>query len=136
MTTWTATIPLLPLSKGNEHRIGLKAGTAKRRIVNSEKANAFLANARLFLQASVRPEPPIADNEKLAVMVGVRYPNYLHDLDIELVKDALQYAGIVPNDSQFREQHAYADDEVGEPEIRIVIERIGLLPWEPKRGRR
>jgi hypothetical protein len=120
---------MAPVSKGNAHSIQWRG--AKRRIVNSDKAHAFMYAATLWF----RTHPPpfkIDPNDKLSLCVSIAYPNYKQDADIELVADALQESGIVPNDRQFREKHVYVEDETRFQQTVVAIHVIGVLPWKSK----
>lgn len=134
MTTWTCTIPLAPVSMKNSRRIAYvksKGGTTRTMVIKSKDAAHFAETALLYVKASGRG-PKFTEDDKLRLTCAVRYPNYLRDLDIELVKDVLQDAGVIPNDRQIREVHAVADDQVGDPATVITLERIGIVPWRKR----
>ncbi len=127
--TWSIELPLCPEAKGNSRRI-LRASTGRRFIAKGEKAETFTRTAVLLMRA--HHPSPFTQDDKLALWVLVRYPNYKRDLDISLICDALELAGVIPNDRQIRQIEAEAEDETGEPRIRIRLTRMGPLPWKSK----
>lgn len=126
---WRCTIPLAPCSMKNSRRLVFTGHTP--RLIKSEAAQQFERDAGRFFRA-MRPNLPFRPTDKLALTCIVRYADYRRDLDIELVKDVLQAAGVIPNDKQIRRVSAEAMDSVGEPQTIIELERIGQLPWKPK----
>ena len=126
---WTCQLPLDPPGKGNAHAIGRNG-----KIYSGRGVGEFKKNAIMMIRTDSLPA--FALNAKLKLDVRIRYPNYKRDLDIELIADVLQLAGVVHNDRQFRIKHAESEDEVGEPMIWITITEVGVLPWKPKVGKR
>lgn len=128
---WSIELLLCPEAKGNSRRILRRGRAGRLMIAKSAKAEGFVRAAAIFM-ANNRPPEPFRRGDKLALYVSVRYPDYRRDLDVSLIKDALQQARITPNDSHIREEHSIAEDEIGEPRIRIRLTRIGTLPWKSK----
>ena len=97
-----------------------------------KKAQTFMESAITMIRAQGRPSP-FDHTDKIKIWCTVRYPDYRRDFDIELIKDALEKAGVVPNDRQIRAYgDSEAEDEVGEPRIRIRLTAVGPLPWKSK----
>ncbi len=122
---WEITLPLCPEAKGNSRRATQWGG-----FIKSKKADAFMGSAAVIIRA--KGGSPFAHNDKIGMCVVIRYPDYRRDLDVSLIMDALERGGIVNNDRQIRYIEAYAQDEVGEPRIRIKLVCLGKLPWKPK----
>lgn len=126
--TWSIELPLCPEAKGNVHKL-----TGKR-IYNTGKGARFLLDAVTLMRA--KGNGPFSTKDKLSLWVQIRYPNYRRDVDVELIKDALEKAYIIPNDRQIRKIDVEAEDEIGEPRIRLRLTRIGELPWVSKSKKR
>jgi len=128
--TWSIELPLCPESKSNSGRQFVNRRTGKPFKAKSEQACTFMRDAVMHLRA-YRPAP-FDRNDMIRADIVVRYPNHRRDFDVELVYDAIQKAGILPNDRQIREKYGRAEDETGEPRIRIKLTKIGTLPWQSK----
>lgn len=99
----------------------------------SQKGKVFLKNSVMFFKSVPPPSPPITNREKIALIVLVKYADYRRDVDASLIEDALERAGILPNDRQFRWKLTTATDEVGGPKgamFSVTLVRIGELPWK------
>ena len=95
-----------------------------RGMVKHPKAVAF---ERDFL-AQVPPSAKLGLGSKtrpLRVNIGVYYPSWRQDVDVALVYDCLQAAGVVSNDRWIREQHVYgAQIDNKNPRVEITVEEI------------
>lgn len=127
---WEITLPLCPESKGNSRQVVTRGKNGPPMIIKSAKARQFTGTAAVIMRG--KGGSPFVYDDKLSLWVLVRYPNYRRDLDISLIMDALQDAGIINNDRQIRHFGAIAEDEVGEPLTRIKLVCLGKLPWKPK----
>lgn len=91
----------LPSMK-NQRQIA-RAGRGGRPIlIKSKKARAYEQIALRQIPHNVR----VNTLHDVALTVYVYYPNRRHDVDIELLCDILQKAGVVKNDRQFRVKHS------------------------------
>lgn len=126
---WTCTIPLAPVSMKNNYRIILSGN--RRAIKLTPEAEAIKNTFVVFMRSAGRGGP-IGKDDKLRAVFLIRYPNYRRDVDVALIMDALQDARIIDNDRQIREITAIAQDQTGDPETQIRLERIGQLPWRIK----
>jgi Holliday junction resolvase RusA-like endonuclease len=128
---WSITLPLCPEAKGNSRQIVRRGKAGRSMIVKSAKAQAFIGTAALIIRGSLN-RSPFASDDKIGMWVMIRYPDYRRDLDVSLIMDALERGGIINNDRQIRMIEAIAEDEVGEPRVRIKLRCLGKLPWKPK----
>ena len=134
LTEFLCVIHRHPEAKGNARRIG-RIGKSGRIISRKSKnAEEFMMQAILEIQqqAAGRTFRPEA---KLGLRCSVQYPDYRHDLDISLVMDALECAGVIWNDRQIREIVATAADNKGSF-TTVLVQDIGELPWKPTSKRR
>lgn len=129
MNEWTCTIPIAPYSMKNSRRILMRGN--RRIIALSDEAQAA-KNAMILLMRACGRGCAFLPEDKVRAVFLMRYPDYRRDVDPALILDALQDAGIIPNDRQIREITAIAQDATGEPETQIRLERIGQLPWRNK----
>lgn len=113
----------------NNYRIVMRG--KKRGIVLTPEAQANKNAMAMFMRSSGKGCAFLPE-DKVRAVVLVRYKDNRRDVDVSIVMDALQDAGIVPNDRQIREITAIAQDQTGEPETQIRLERIGQLNWRPK----
>lgn len=66
-----------------------------------------------------------SETQFLRLNVNVFYPDWTHDVDIELLCDCLQFAGVVSNDRWIREKHVYgAQIDPKNPRVEIQLEEI------------
>jgi Holliday junction resolvase RusA-like endonuclease len=101
--------------------------------VKSDEARKFQKDALLLLKTTGKGDIFHA-NIKIQMIATTRHRDYKRDLDLELVKDCLQGAGIIANDRQIRREVFEVTDDVGEPYIDITLIAIGVLPWQSKAG--
>lgn len=71
-----------------------------------------------------------AENDLIRMTCYVRYSSFRKDMDLELVKDCLQLAKIVPNDKMIFEEDFVRDQKTGKPEILITLRKIGVASWK------
>jgi hypothetical protein len=80
-----------------------------------------------------KPDTPFDEWDRLILTCRIRYPNFLRDLDCELICDVLEKARIIPNDRQIREKHYFADDEgIDNPHLEIWLEAKGDVAWKKR----
>lgn len=60
----------------------------------------------------------------LRSIVTVFYSSWRSDVDLAIIYDCLQHAGIVTNDRWIREKHEYAEVDAKNPRVEIDIEEI------------
>lgn len=127
---WTCTIPCAPASKHNSRRIRRHGRFTS--IALSEEGEAFMQQAILEFKCGGSAHPRIAPTDKIEMHCRIRHTDYRRDLDVQLVKDALQVAGVIPNDRQIRVEHNEIVDDKGSPETHVVLYIVGKLPWKPR----
>lgn len=98
---------------------------------SNDKATTFKTAAMWLLKARCL-NSPFSKQDKLKLTCEIRFDSYRADEDIQLLKDALQRSGVIHNDRQIREVHTTVLDAKGPPRIRLKVERIGRLPWDPR----
>lgn len=64
--------------------------------------------------------------EPLAASIKVFYPSRRSDLDVALVLDCLQSAGVIANDRYIVEQHLFSAVDRVHPRVEIEIRRVEL----------
>lgn len=107
---------------------------------NSKIKGRFLSkDARIFknvAQAQMKSNGVWANSSRFGVMdlvkmrCRVRYSTFRKDMDLELVKDCLQYAGIIPNDKLIFEEEFIREQKAGTPRIDITLTKIGTAGWK------
>lgn len=97
---WTQTIYGEPASKANSRRIVYTRGRV--RSIKSRKAIGYVA---AFCAQAAKLAVPITCDVVLTVRIW--YASRRPDLDVALIMDCLQRAGIIKNDRQVVEIHAY-----------------------------
>jgi Holliday junction resolvase RusA-like endonuclease len=98
---YRCTIPLAPVSMKNRRRIVLHRG--RWRSVKSDRALAYVEVAVPCMTAAIPagvPRPMFPRGARLLVMIRATYPNNRPDLDVEIVYDCLEKAGVIHNDRQ------------------------------------
>jgi Holliday junction resolvase RusA-like endonuclease len=115
---WQAVITGEPASKSNSRKLVHIQG--RTRFIKSEKALAW-TSAALWQLKTGKPAEPFTG--RLGIDCRVFYATERPDLDVTLVYDALQKAGIVKNDRLFREQHNFHFIDKQNPRVEVVIFR-------------
>lgn len=119
-------------------RIASKANSRKNRRGHSGKSDEATAFCDLAIPTirSAANGHRFAPTDKLQGIAYVRYESYQPDTDVELVWDCLERAGVVPNDRQIRIKYIEAVDDIGPGRVRVVLRKVGTLPWtpQPKKG--
>lgn len=89
------------------------------------------AKVRQFERDFLLQVPPEAkkrlgsSKEPLRAIITVYYPSWRQDLDLSVVYDLLQTAGVVSNDRWIRQKFEYAEAvDPQNPRVEIEIERI------------
>lgn len=128
---WHCTIPLAPVSMKNSRVAIIRDG--KPAFVKSMEAQSYMKTACLWLNAG-RPDVPFSENDRLRLTCVVRYPwpvrpQWVRDVDVSIVCDALEESGVIPNDKQIRELSVKATDDHGEPFTQITLEVVGEVFW-------
>jgi hypothetical protein len=122
---WWIRLPLAPESKANSRK-PMKRGRYIRWEL-SDKAKAFVNESIARIKTKGKPSP-FEPDDRIAMVCTVRYPDFRHDLDCELVCDVLQTAGIIHNDRQLRAKWLFADDQTkGPPYTRVAHCAIGTV---------
>lgn len=111
-----------PPRKSNSRVIVTNRRTGKPMVIKSKEARDWVAAALLEIPQEARLGLGSLD-EPLAVTYRVFYKTRLPDLSIELIKDALEKAGVISNDRYIYEDHAYKHFSKDEPGVLVYIER-------------
>jgi Holliday junction resolvase RusA-like endonuclease len=112
-----ADIPGELASKANSRMVARRKGK-KPWVIKSPKARAWLRGAVLILGARRPPEPLEGE---LILHARIWYQTERPDLDVSLLCDALQLAGIIGNDRQIREQHLTHSIDRANPRISLKL---------------
>tara|TARA_R110000824_G_scaffold17145_15_gene70091 strand:+ start:1237 stop:1617 length:381 start_codon:yes stop_codon:yes gene_type:complete len=115
--SWIQLIQGEPASKSNSRRLVQIGG--KPRVIKSKKALDYCKN---FERQVKPPAEPIVGDVKLSVTIW--YKTRRPDLDPSLIMDLLQKVGVIQNDRQIKEIHAFHALDKEEPRALIAIEKL------------
>lgn len=118
MSVIKAKITGWPPSKANSRRL-IRPGL----VIKSDKALLWSEQA---LWALKKHQGAFKGNQPLKLTLIVYYENWRPDLDIELVCDVLQKAGVIDNDRNIVEKHVYRRHDRNFPKTEIIIESLAL----------
>ena len=119
MTSWRATILGNLCSKSNSRRLVRNGGIP--RFIKSPEALAWTHAALLQLQAKRPPQPIEGD---VALWADVFYTSRRPDLDVSLLQDVLQAAGVIKNDRQIVQIHAGKYVDAANPRVVVEVEPL------------
>ncbi len=106
-------------SKSNQRRL-VRFG---RRIASIKSAKALSYLERfLWTVRSAAPRQPYAGD--VALWASVYYASRRPDLDVALLQDCIQRAGIIKNDRQVRELHAWGYLDAARPRVEFKLTAI------------
>ena len=100
-------------SKSNSRRI-VNHGKYPR-IIKSAKALAYEQSALLQIKAQYRARQPLKNS--IILELHIYYASRRPDLDVSLIQDIFEHAGIYKNDRQVVEIHAYKYLDVKNPRL-------------------
>ena len=132
----TGTISLNPVSVAfvilgqvpslkNSRPIRRNRKTGKPFSARSDEAQRYIADFGLSVPLEYRNIGLGGPNKALLrAIVTVFYSSWRSDLDLAIVYDCLQHAGIVSNDRWIREKHEYAEVDPNNPRVEIVLEEM------------
>lgn len=86
-------------------------------VIKSKPAMQFEKD---FAKQVARPKE--AYEGPVALLVAVWYEDRRRDLDISLLQDCIQKAGIIKNDRQIIEIHAYRGIDKKQPRVQFLLE--------------
>jgi Holliday junction resolvase RusA-like endonuclease len=115
--SWIQLIQGEPASKANSRRLVQIGG--KPRVIKSKKALDYCKN---FEQQAKPPAEPIVGDVKLSVTIW--YKTRRPDLDPSLIMDLLQKVGVIQNDRQIKEIHAFHALDKEDPRALVAIEKL------------
>lgn len=124
MFSFKATVQGQLMSKSNSRRLvmfGRRPASIK-----SAKANAFTES--FILQSKAWDKKGWPYQGDVILTARVYYASRRPDLDIELLKDCLQRAGVIANDRQVKEQHAFWFLDKINPRVDFWLESRVELP--------
>lgn len=113
---WSKEVLGEPASKSNSRRLVRVRGIP--RVIKSEKAIKY---KKLFL-SQVSEDHPIEGDIELGVVVW--YATRRPDLDVSLIMDLLQEAGVIVNDRQIKIIKAYHQIDKENPRSFIGVRRL------------
>lgn len=116
-TSWQQTIDGEPTNKSNSRKI-VKFGNMPR-LIKSDKARAYV---KIFMSQVKPPNEPIEGDVRLRVKIW--YGSRRQDLDVSLIMDLLEKSGVIKNDRQVKEIHAYHALDKENPRSTIRIEKL------------
>lgn len=99
-------------------------GWGRGRSWKNPKAVKFEKDFLLQVPPEVRQLGLGSDKTPLRANVSVYYPSWRQDVDVEIVWDLLQKAGVVSNDRWIREKHIYGHVDKDNPRVEIRLEEI------------
>ena len=117
--TWAfaATVPGQLGSKSNSRRIVPRGGRFA--VIKSQDALDYVATFARFVP---RPKAPFAGPVRLTVRAF--YKDNRRDLDTALLHDCLQNQGVILNDRQIKELHAYRLLDRLNPRVEFELEEL------------
>lgn len=93
--------------------------------IKSEDALGFFAKVRDAFWVAVAEQTINAGSVpmkgRLVLTATVYYPSLRSDLDVELLKDSLQAAGLIENDRWIREEHLVAEVDRERPRVEFTV---------------
>jgi len=107
-------------SKSNSRRIVNYGG--KPRLIKSQKALDYEASALIQLKPQLRDHKMFEGYLRLEVHVW--YQSKRPDLDITLIQDTLEHAGVYKNDRQVVEIHAFKYWDKERPRIIVRVSEV------------
>ncbi len=107
-------------SKSNSRRLVLRGKHP--RIIKSEKALNYEQSA--MLQIKMQRGLPETLEGAISAEFHVYYASRRPDLDVSLIQDVLQKAGIYKNDRQIVELHAFKYIDKNNPRVLIKINEV------------
>ena len=114
---WSQEIKGEPASKSNSRRLIRVKGKA--RVIKSEKALRYKEE---FLSQVKALEDPLEGDVEFGVVVW--YATRRPDLDVSLIMDLLQDAGVIKNDRQIKIIRAYHQLDKENPRVVIGLRRM------------
>ena len=106
-------------SKSNSRRIVNWGG--RPRIIKSQKALDYVASS--LPQIARQKKHPMLENY-LSMEIHVWYKSKRPDLDVSLIQDVLQEAGVYKNDRQIVEIHAFKYWDKEKPRVLVRIHEV------------
>lgn len=115
------TIKGQPPRKSNDRRIVVNRRTGKPMSIKSKAALEWVEYALRTIPAEAR-QGVGSPTQPLCITYFVRYRTRAADLSVELIKDALEKAGVISNDRYVFEDHALKFIDKENPGVDIIIE--------------
>lgn len=106
--------------KANSRKIIINKRTGKRIIIKQDGAHRFV---RDFMLQVKKPQKAYTGSAALSAIVY--YPDNRQDLEIELLKDCIQRAGIIKNDRQIVE-YCRVRKTISQKNPRVVFALKGI----------
>src|SRR3990167_9742203 len=106
----------------NSKTISTRGG--RPRIIKNAKATAFERDFLLQVPAEYRNLALGSPAKPLSATVTAFYPSRRQDLDVSLVYDLLQKAGVVKNDRYIQRKLEIWGLDPAEPRVEIVLEEL------------
>lgn len=119
-----------PPRKSNSRRI-VYSGNNKPRVIKSEEALAYVDSFIVQARAQYQGSPLGSINMPLKLEAIIWYPSRRSDLSIELIKDALEKAGVVANDRYIIEEHSWGFIDKNNPRAKLRLTEIDIPDKEP-----
>lgn len=120
MKTYSCDLPMSPVSMKNSR---VWTGT---RSIKSPGAAAFMKSAVPLMASGAKDRPVFPLKTRLDVKVTAWYPDMRRDLDVEIVYDCLQKAGVIDNDRWIVKKVALRHPDPGE---RCIVEVREAVPF-------
>lgn len=114
-----------PPRKSNSRRIVRHARTRRPMLIKSKAALAWTRAARTQIPLDARCGVGDPDHP-LAITFWIRYASRRPDLSVELILDLLEDAGVISNDRNVFEFHAFKEIDPSNPGVDILIEPAQL----------
>jgi len=112
------------VSMKNRRRMLKSQRTGKMFSAKSDAAGKYLADFCAQVPARYRNLGIGSLTAPLRLIMSVWYVSRRSDLDIELVMDGLQAAGVIANDRFIVEIHAYGHVDAANPRVEIILEML------------
>ena len=91
----------------------------------SDKANSYVGSFLAQVPPELRRLAIGGPQSLLRANVSVWYRDWRSDVDVELIYDCLQLAGVVSNDRWIREKFVYgAHIDKDNPRVHVILEEI------------
>jgi len=120
MLTITGTV----VSLKNSRRLVRKARTGKPFSIKSADAERYERDFVAQIPTKYRGLKLGGRNQLLKVITEVFYPSLRSDLDLAIIYDCLQLAGVVSNDRWIRAKAEYAAVDAKNPRCEIIVEEL------------